>query len=436
MRLDHTHDAARRSWVASANGHADFPLQNLPVGIFTTVADPAPRGGVAIGDAVLDVAALLRTSVSHGSARHALELTSGLTLDGFLSAGADNRQALRRRLFDLLIEGASEQAAVEPCLRPASECALHLPATIGDYTDFYAGIHHALNVGRQFRPDQPLLPNYKYVPIGYHGRSSSIVASGTAIRRPEGQRKGPNDATPAFGPSRRLDYELELGVWIGPGNALGTPIAIGDAHSHIAGFCLLNDWSARDLQAWEYQPLGPFLAKNFATSISSWIVTPEALVPFRIAQPPRPDGDPAPLPYLLDAEDQAHGAFDLELDVLLHTPRAKAEGYPPERLTRGNARDLYWTVAQLVTHHASNGCNLRAGDLLGSGTISSPAADGVGSLLELTKGGAAPKMLATGETRTFLEDGDEVIFRARAHREGRASIGFGEVRGVVRPTAG
>lgn len=430
-RLDPTHDAARRSWVVSANGHADFPLQNLPLGVFTPPGERTPRGGVAIGDHVLDLAAAVRVGVFTGDSRQAATLAAGPTLNALLAASAEARQLLRARLFELLAEGAREQALVAPMLFAAADCTMHLPATIGDYTDFYAGIHHALNVGRQFRPENPLLPNYKYVPIGYHGRSSSIVVSGADIRRPAGQRKGPNDVAPTFGPSRRLDYELELGIWLGPGNALGTTIPIADAAAHIGGYGLLNDWSARDLQAWEYQPLGPFLAKNFATSISPWIVTPEALAPFRIAQPPRPDGDPAPLPYLLDETDQREGAFDLELEVLLLTPCLRERGLPPHRLSLGSTRHLYWTAAQLVAHHASNGCNLRPGDLLGSGTISTPEPGGFGSLLEITEGGKVPIALASGNTRTFLEDGDEVILRARGRRDGFAPVGFGEVRGRV-----
>ena len=431
--LDDTHDPQRRSWVASAHGHTDFPLQNLPHGVFTTSHDASPRGGVAIGDRVLDLAAAVRAGLFAREAADAAALAAAPRLNAFLAAGVEARRALRARLFALLSDGASERGAVEPLLHPASDCTMHLPATIGDYTDFYAGIHHAMNVGKQFRPDQPLLPNYKYVPIGYHGRSSSISASGTPVRRPQGQRKAPTDAAPTFGPSRRLDFELELGIWIGPGNELGTSIPIAEAGDHIAGFCLLNDWSARDLQAWEYQPLGPFLAKNFATSISPWVVMPEALAPFRVPQMPRPDGDPAPLPYLFDDADQHTGALDLELEVLLVTPCLTALGLPPHRLSLGSARHMYWTVAQLVTHHASNGCNLRPGDLFGSGTISAPTPDGLGSLLEITEGGKRPIALASGNTRTFLDDGDEVIIRARARREGYAPIGFGEVRGVVRP---
>jgi len=304
---------------------------------------------------------------------------------------------------------------------------------VGDYTDFFAGIHHATNAGKLFRPDNPLLPNYKYVPIGYHGRASSIRPSGANVRRPNGQRKGATEAAPSFGPSRSLDYELELGVWIGPGNELGTPIPIAAAGDHVAGFCLLNDWSARDIQGWEYQPLGPFLGKSFFTTISPWVVTPEASAPFRMAQASRPAGDPPPLPYLLDAADHAAGAFDIELEVLLLTSGLAVKSLPPQRLSLGNTRHLYWTVAQLVAHHSSGGCNLRAGDLLGTGTISAPTDEGLCSLLEISAGGRRPLTLTSGETRRFLEDGDTVIMRARCRREGFASIGFGECRGTVVP---
>jgi fumarylacetoacetase len=429
--LDLTHDPHRRSWVASANSHPDFPIQNLPLGVYTPEGRTKPRVGVAIGDEVLDLAAAHRTGVFDGAAARATALADASTLNGILALTAGTRANLRARLVEVLTEGAAERAVLEPLLHHVSVCALHMPAAVGDYTDFYAGIHHALNVGKQFRPDNPLLPNYKYVPIGYHGRSSSIRPSGSPVRRPNGQRKAGDAAAPDFGPSRRLDYELELGIWIGPGNELGTPIPIAGASGHIAGFCLLNDWSARDIQAWEYQPLGPFLAKSFATSISPWVVTPEALTPFRTSQPTRPEGDPAPLPYLMDARDQQEGAFDIELEVLLQTPCLLKHGLPPHRLSIGSTRHLYWTVAQLVAHHSSNGCNLRPGDLFGSGTISAPTAEGFGSLLEITEGGKRPVTLASGSTRTFLEDGDEVIIRARARREGYPSIGFGEVRGTV-----
>jgi fumarylacetoacetase len=431
-QLDHTHDPKLESWVASANGHPDFPIQNLPLGIFSP-SGRAPRGGVAIGDRILDLPAALAAGLFTGEAARAAEAASGPVLNPFLALGAGARQALRARLSDLLKTGSPEQGKVEPCLQTASECTLHLPAHIGDYTDFYVGIHHATNVGKQFRPDNPLLPNYKHVPIGYHGRASSIRPSGLPVRRPHGQTKPSDASEPSFGPSQRLDYELELGVWIGPGNELGAPIDIGKAPEHVGGFCLLNDWSARDIQAWEYQPLGPFLSKNFASTISAWIVTPEALAPFRIAQPGRPDGDPAPLPYLAHEADQREGALDLELEVLLLTPRMREKGLPPHRLALSNARHMYWTVAQMVTHHSSNGCNLQPGDLLGTGTISGPDQTSCGSILEATLGGKSPVTLASGEERRFLEDGDEVILQARGRRDGYAPVGFGECRAVILP---
>jgi fumarylacetoacetase len=347
------------------------------------------------------------------------------------------RVALRRRVSEILDADGPERARIEGLrarlLHRAADCRLELPAAVGDYTDFFAGIHHATNAGKLFRPDNPLLPNYKYVPIGYHGRASSIRPSGANVRRPNGQRKGATEAAPSFGPSRSLDYELELGVWIGPGNELGTPIPIAAAGDHVAGFCLLNDWSARDIQGWEYQPLGPFLGKSFFTTISPWVVTPEASAPFRMAQASRPAGDPPPLPYLLDAADHAAGALDIELEVLLLTADLAAKRLPPHRLSLGNTRHLYWTVAQLVAHHSSGGCNLRAGDLLGTGTISAPTDEGLGSLLEISAGGRRPLTLTSGETRRFLEDGDTVIMRARCRREGFASIGFGECRGTIAP---
>jgi fumarylacetoacetase len=433
---DDTHAPARRSWVASANGHADFPIQNLPLGVFSPPAG-SPRGGVAIGDAIFDLAAACKAGLFLGQARRAAEAASGDTLNPLLALGAGPRRALRAAVSELLDADGAERGALEAIrerlLHRAAECTMHLPARIGDYTDFFAGIHHATNTGRLFRPDNPLLPNYKYLPVAYHGRASSIAASGTPVRRPNGQRKPASEPEPSFGPSRNLDYELEIGIWIGPGNALGTPIPIAEAAEHIAGFCLLNDWSARDIQAWESQPLGPFLAKNFATTISPWIVTPEALAPFRAAQPQRQEGDPRPLAYLWDDADQHTGALDIEFEVLLHTPGLKAAGQPPHRLSVGNARHLYWTVAQMLAHHASGGCNLQPGDLFGSGTISGSTENGFGSLLEITAGGRRPIELPSGETRRFLEDGDEVVFRARCRRDGAAPIGFGECRATVLP---
>jgi fumarylacetoacetase len=435
--MDATHDPALRSWVDSANGHPDFPIQNLPLGVFSPPGGGTPRGGFAIGDMILDLGAA--APLLPDEARFAARAASAVTLNAFFSLGAGPRRTLRAALSALLADtmlrqqGAAARARLEPLLHEAAACTLHLPARIGDYTDFFAGIHHATNTGRQFRPDNPLLPNYKHVPVAYHGRASSVVPSGAEVRRPKGQRKPPTDPAPSFGPCRNLDYEMEMGVWIGPGNALGQPIPIGRAAEHIAGFCLLNDWSARDIQGWEYQPLGPFLAKNFATTVGPWVVTPEALEPFRIPQPPRPEGDPAPMDYLLDPADQEGGALDLALEVLISTPGMRAQGLPPHRLSLGNARNLYWTVAQMVAHHTVGGCNLQPGDLFGSGTISSPEEAGYGSLLEISQGGQRPVQLPSGETRRYLEDGDEVVFRARARREGFASIGFGECRGTIVP---
>jgi len=426
-----TYDMSRRSFVESANRHQDFPLQNLPLGIFSPPGE-GPRGGVAIGDEIFDLKAASEARLFSGLAAEAARAASGAVLNTLFALEADARQALRVQLFDLLAaDGAARLRIValrSRLLYRAADCVLHIPVRIGDFTDFFAGIHHATNTGRMLRPDNPLFPNYKYVPIGYHGRSSSVGAGGT-VRRPNGQRKPAGEVVPTFGPCRYLDYELELGAWIGRGNTLGEPIPIAQAGTHIFGLCLLNDWSARDIQVWEYQPLGPFLAKSFATSISPWVVTVEALAPYRIAQTPRPEGDPRPLDYLADESDQATGAFDIELEVLLLTPGLREKG--PHLLGRSNARHLYWTLAQLVTHQASAGCNLRPGDLIGSGTISAPTPDGCGSLLELSKGGRESITLPSGETRRFLEDDDEVIMRAHCRREGFATIGFGECRATV-----
>ena len=424
--IDETHDPARSSWVPSANGHREFPLQNLPFGIFAP-AGGARRVGVAIGDRILDLAAI----ASHFADQVAMAL-AGDTLNALFALPAADRLELRRRLSAIL-GGDAHRPAMAPHLHDAADCTMHLPVLIGDYTDFYVGIHHANNVGRQFRPDNPLLPNYKWVPIGYHGRASSVRPSGVPVVRPKGQRKSPDVVEPAYGPTRRLDYELELGVWIGRGTALGDPIPIGEAGEHVAGLCLLNDWSARDVQAWEYQPLGPFLAKNFHSTVSPWVVTAEALAPFRCPQPPRPEGDPQPLPYLWDETDQAHGGLAIELEVHLSTATMRERKTAPHRLSHGPASNMYWTVAQIVAHHASNGCDLRPGDLLGSGTISAPDDAGYGSLLEITRGGTQPVALPGGETRTFLDDGDEVILSAHAHADGFVSIGFGECRATILP---
>lgn len=426
MPLDETHDPSAKCWVDGADVHAEFPVQNLPLGVFSPPGG-GKRGGVAIGDFVLDLAAV--AGLLGGDAAEAARLAAGETLNALFADGNDAADALRKGVFGLLSDSAHENR-VAPALIRARDCRLHLPFAIGDYTDFYTGIHHALNVGRQFRPENPLLPNYKYVPIGYHGRASSIRPSDGDVRRPQGQRKGPGDE-PVFGPSERLDYELEMGVWTSGANDLGSDIPIAQAAKHIAGLSILNDWSARDLQAWEYQPLGPFLAKNFHSTVSPWVVTSAALAPFRIAQPPRPAGDPAPLPYLLDADDQAHGAYAIEMEVHLLTAKMRDAGVPPERISKGPMTAMYWTAAQLVAHHTANGCNLRPGDLLGTGTLSSEARETFGSLLELSEGGKAPFALANGESRSFLEDGDEVIMTAHAMREGFRSIGFGECRGRI-----
>lgn len=426
--IDKTHDPALRSWVVSANDHEAFPIQNLPIGVFRRDGQAA-RGGMAIGDSILDLGAVSAAGILPDRAQLACQLCEASTLNEFLALDSESRVEFRNAISEVLSEGASPHPEL---LHDAKHCEMQLPARIGDYTDFYAGINHALNVGRLFRPDAPLLPNYKWVPIGYHGRSSSIRVSGVPVVRPKGQIKTSGPA-PEFGPTQRLDYELELGLWVGRGNKLGEPIAIEQAAESIAGYCLLNDWSARDIQAWEYQPLGPFLAKSFHTTISPWIVTSEALAPFRAQPQARPADDPAPLPYLLDAEDQRRGALDLEMEVLIRTSRMRERGDLPFRLSIGNALDMYWTPAQLVAHHTSNGCDLRSGDLLGTGTISKATPDGYGSLLEITRGGAEQVHLPSGEVRKFLEDGDEVILRATAKRAGFVSIGFGECREVIQP---
>jgi len=427
--IDFTHDPAARSWVESADGHPDFPIQNLPLGIFAPRGEMR-RGGVAIGDEILDIEAV--AELLEGDARLAARLAGQATLNDLLDAGNTLLQALRRGLFRLLTDTESE-AAVRPALHHAADCTMHLPVKVNDYTDFYTGIHHAVNVGKLFRPDNPLLPNYKYVPIGYHGRSSSIRLSGVDVVRPNGQRNSRPGEEPAFGPCRRLDYELEMAIWVGKGNALGKPIAIGEAADHVAGLSILNDWSARDIQAWEYQPLGPFLAKSFHSSVSPWIVTMDALAPYRVAQPPRPEGDPAPLPYLMDNADQKAGALDVTMEVHLRTAKMHAAGDTPYRLSHGSMTAMYWTIAQLVTHHSSNGCNLSPGDLLGTGTLSGADESSRGSLLELSGGGKQPIVLPNGESRTFLEDGDEIIITAFAERDGFARIGFGGCRATILP---
>jgi len=417
--LDATHDPELKSWVESANDPAgDFPIQNLPFGVFRRKGTKEkPRGGVAIGDQVFDLAAL--------------GIETGPTLNAIAAAGASTWRRLRKQISKALSVGGFKKSYSRHVV-PMKRAEVFVPMAIGDYTDFYSGIYHATTIGKLFRPDNPLLPNYKWVPIGYHGRASSVVVSGTQVVRPAGQVKPPDSEAPVFGPTKRLDYEVELGFVVGTGNRLGAPIGIREAREHLFGVVLLNDWSARDVQAWEYQPLGPFLSKSFATTISPWIVTLEALEPFRCAAFERPSGDPKPLPYLFDTNDQEQGGLEIELEMFLASEAMRKAKAPPLRLSRGNARDAYWTAAQMLAHHSSNGCNLQPGDLLGSGTLSGATPEGAGSLMELTQGGKAPLQLPGGETRIFIEDGDEVTMRGRCQAQGAARIGWGECTGVVR----
>jgi fumarylacetoacetase len=431
-----THDPARTSWVPSAQGHLDFPIQNLPLGIFRrSGTNDTPSVGVAIGDLILDLAASA-AALGIPSAPLA-ELCVQPSLNPLMAAGRQQWSALRREVSGLLAldSAVSREPArlSERILVHQHEAELLLPARIGDYSDFYASVHHATNVGSMFRPDNPLLPNYKWVPIGYHGRASSVVASGVPVRRPKGQIKGPDAEQPVYAASRALDYEAEMGCFVGPGNQLGQTIPLIRAEDHLFGLSLVNDWSARDIQTWEYQPLGPFLAKSFATTISPWVVTFEALEPYRVPAYARPAGDPGPLPYLDNALNRSAGGVDVVVEVFLGTSSMREASIPPMRVSQSRLADLYWTMAQMFTHHASNGCNLRPGDLFASGTISGPTRNSRGCLLELTWRGAEPLVLPNKETRKFLEDGDEVILRASCTRPGAARIGFGNCRGVVLP---
>lgn len=433
--LNETHDAALRSWVSSANtGSTDFPIQNLPYGVFRRLGSHENfHLGVAIGDQILD----LNKAHSLGVFAHLKteEFTQAIlsdSLNSLMNLGHKICSDLRLVLSRALRQGATHQDVLQNCLLAQSSAEFSMPARIGDYTDFYTSIHHATAVGKLFRPDNPLLPNYKWVPIGYHGRSSSIGVSGQTFHRPLGQTMPPAAIEPVFGPAKRMDYEMEIGIFIGQGNALGERIGMQAAEQHVFGLCLLNDWSARDMQAWEYQPLGPFLAKNFASTISPWVVTLEALAPYRQAWS-RDAADPQPLPYLDSADLREGGAFDIELEVLLQTEKMRAEHVPAQRLSLSNFRHSYWTVSQLVTHHTVNGCNLRAGDLLGSGTQSGPLPEEAGSLLELTEGGKKPISLSNGEQRLFIADGDSIIMRGWTQKEGAPRIGFGEVIGTLLP---
>jgi fumarylacetoacetase len=429
-----THDPALRSWVDSANlAGGDFPIQNLPFAVFRRAGSAEPfRGGVGIGDRILDLRSVHSRDLFSKAAGTALAACSEASLNRFMAMGPDVSSKLRACLSEALREGSPYASQLAADLVLQSEAEFAVPASIGDYSDFYTSIHHATTVGRQFRPDNPLLPNYRWIPIAYHGRSSSIGVSDQGFRRPMGQSLPKGTEIPVFGPSTRLDFELEVGVFVGMGNALGTAIPIESAEDHIFGLCLLNDWSARDLQGWEYQPLGPFLSKNFASTISPWIVTMEALAPFRLPFS-RAAGDPQPLPYLDAPSMRAAGVVDIELEVALQTSRMRAAGLAPQSLAKSNSRHAYWTLSQMVAHHSVNGCNLRPGDLLGSGTLSGPLPDEAGSLLELTAAGTRQITLSSAETRGFLEDGDRVVLRAWCERAGYAHIGFGTASGTVLP---
>ena len=434
IATDATHDPKLRSWVSAANdADTDFPIQNLPFGVFRRRGTKSsPDIGVAIGDRILNLAACARAGLLTGEAAAAGRFAVDDWLNRLMGVGPGLARALRLALVEILEarNKAAERRAAEITVAQA-DAELVLPVQIGDYTDFYASLHHAMNVGSMLRPENPLLPNYKYVPIGYHGRASSIVVSDTPVRRPSGQARDDPNAPPRFGPSRRLDYEIEIGAYVARGNPLGEPIPISRAGDHLWGMCLVNDWSARDIQSWEYQPLGPFLAKNFATSVSAWVVTFDALAPFRAQSAPRAAGDPAPLPYLTDESDSRSGGFDVTVEVWLRSAKMRERGEAPTRLSRSRFADMYWTLAQLVAHHTSNGCNLQTGDLLASGTISGATKESRGCLLELTSRGTEPLELPSGERRAFLEDGDEVIMRGYCEREGFRRIGFGECRGQV-----
>ena len=432
--LDATHDAALRSWVSAANEPtSDFPIQNLPFGVFRRRGKKESPGiGVAIGDRVLSLTRCARAGLLTGGAAAAARFAVDDTLNRLMSHGRELARALRKAILEILEQSnaAAERRAAEITI-PMDAVELLLPVSIGDYSDFYASIHHATNVGSMFRPDNPLLPNYKYIPIGYHGRASSMVVSGTPVRRPLGQTREDANAAPVFGPSRRLDYELELGAYVGAGNALGEPVPIARVEELLWGVSLVNDWSARDIQSWEYQPLGPFLSKSFATTVSPWVVTLDALAPFRAPLAPRASGDPAPLPYLSDAKDQKQGGIDLTLEVWLRSAKMRERGDAPMRVSRARFVEMYWTLAQMTAHHTSNGCNLRTGDLIASGTVSGATKESRGCLLERAWRGTEPVELPSGERRAFLEDGDEVIMRGYAERAGYRRVGLGECAGVV-----
>jgi fumarylacetoacetase len=434
--VNETHNPSLTSWIESANSpDTDFPIQNLPFGVFSRKGDAERRVGVAIGDQIVDVGESLSANLWSGAARDVARWCDRPNLNELMQAPSGALSEFRARLSELLAGSPGDDSVINPlppgALVPMAEAEMFPPAQIGDYTDFYASIYHATNVGKLFRPDSPLLPNYKHVPIGYHGRASSIVLSGREITRPKGQFLPAGSQSPSFGPTEMLDYEAEVGFFVGRGNELGAPIPINEAEDHIFGVCLVNDWSARDIQSWEYQPLGPFLGKSFATTISPWVVTWEALEPYRVPAFFRPPTDPRPLPHLSSEKDRNGGGVDLTIEVYIRSMLMREGRLRPSRLSSASLADMYWTPAQMLTHHTSNGCNLRPGDLFASGTVSGPDPASQGCLLELTRRGAEPIALPTGEERKFLHDGDEIIIRAFFQREGAARIGLGDCSGLI-----
>ncbi|MBT8115762.1 MAG: fumarylacetoacetase [Arenicella sp.] len=433
-QLNETHSAELSSWVASANeAGTDFPIQNLPFGVFRRAgSDEAFRAGIAIGNQILDFAAIREAGIFEPQVATTVELLCDDTLNRYMALSVDAQSALRRTVSQALRDGSELESTLSNCLVEQEKAEFKLPANIGDYTDFYTSINHATNVGKLFRPDNPLLPNYQWVPIGYHGRASSIDVSEQNFHRPNGQLKSPDADAPVLAPCKRLDYELEVGIYIGAGNDLGQAIALDDAEQHAFGLCIFNDWSARDIQAWEYQPLGPFLSKSFASTVSPWIVTMEALAPYRKAWS-RPEADPQPLDYLDSAKLRKSGALDMKLEVLIETQAMRDSNEPPSSVSVSNFDQSYWSISQMIAHHTVNGCNLQPGDLFGSGTQSGETADSVGALLEATEGGKHPITLSNGEQRTFLQDGDRVIMRGWCDGPGLPRIGFGEASGTILP---
>ena len=434
--MNETHEPSLTSWIESANSpDTDFPIQNLPFGVFSRKGDAERRVGVAIGDQIIDIGESLSANLWTGKARDIARWCDRPNLNELMQAPKDSLSEFRARLSELLSGTPGDTSVINPlppgALVPMAEAELFLPAQIGDYTDFYASIYHATNVGKLFRPENPLFPNYKHVPIGYHGRSSSILISGTDVTRPKGQTVTGASTTPSYGPTQMLDYEAEVGFFVGRGTDPGQTIAIDEAEEHIFGICLVNDWSARDIQSWEYQPLGPFLSKNFATTVSPWVITWEALEPYRAPAFFRPPSDPQPLPYLWSERTRNEGGIDLNVEVYIRSMLMREGRLRPFRLSAASLADMYWTPSQMLTHHASNGCNVRPGDLFASGTVSGPDAGSQGCLLELTRRGADPIVLPTGEERKFLHDGDEIILRAYFQRDGAARIGLGECGGLI-----